>query len=101
MGTRDFPDMYALSPPALGMHIRQITRAHVTTVTHIIYLSKPHSYMESDALVHALRTTMKNRIATHHCMVVHVQTNMINLRMLPYKCILMQKYSASFTDIPY
>ena len=33
--------------------------------------------------------------------VVHVQTNTINLRILPYKCIIMQKYLASFTDIPY
>ena len=37
MGTRDLPDMYALSPRAcgpraLGIHIRQITRAHVTTI---------------------------------------------------------------------
>jgi len=39
MGTYDFPpDMYACSaalrlcPRALGMHIRQITRAHVTTI---------------------------------------------------------------------
>ena len=33
------PDMYALSPRtcdprALGIHIRQITRAHVTTITY-------------------------------------------------------------------
>ena len=38
IGTRDLPDMYALSPQAcglraLGMHIRQITRAYVTTIT--------------------------------------------------------------------
>ena len=36
--TRDLPDMYALSPRAcgpwaLGIHIRQIPRAHVTTIT--------------------------------------------------------------------
>ena len=40
IGTRDLPDMYALStrdcgPWALGMHIRQITHAHVTTITYI------------------------------------------------------------------
>ena len=29
MGTRALPDMYALSPRALGIHIRQSTRAHV------------------------------------------------------------------------
>ena len=33
---------------------------------------------------------------------VHVQTNTINLQILPYnKCIVMWKYSTSFTDIPY
>ena len=37
VGTRDLPDMYSLSPwdcgPwALGIHIRQITSAHVTVV---------------------------------------------------------------------
>ena len=35
MCTRDLPDMYALSPRALGIHIRQIPRAHVTTYTCI------------------------------------------------------------------
>ena len=38
MCSRDLPDMYALSPRAcspraLGIHIRQIPRAHVTTIT--------------------------------------------------------------------
>ena len=42
MGTRDLPDMYALSPRAcgpraLGIHIRQILRAHVITITCILY----------------------------------------------------------------
>jgi len=32
MGMSDLPDMYARSPWALGIHIRQITRAHVTTI---------------------------------------------------------------------
>ena len=37
--TRDLPDMYALSPRACGprasgIHIRQIPRAHVTTITY-------------------------------------------------------------------
>ena len=31
MGTKDFPDMCARSPRAEGIHIRQITSAHVTT----------------------------------------------------------------------
>ena len=66
-------------------------------------LSEPHSNVESGAVVHARRTAAKNGIATHYCslgMVVHVQANTINLRILPYKCIVMQKYSASFTDVP-
>ena len=33
MCTRDLPDMYALSPRASDIHIRQIPRAHVTTIT--------------------------------------------------------------------
>ena len=33
MCTHDLPDMYALSPWALCIHIRQITSAHVTTIT--------------------------------------------------------------------
>ena len=37
MCSRDLPDMYALSPRALGIHIRQIPCAHVTTITCISY----------------------------------------------------------------
>ena len=38
MGSRDLPDMYSLSPracgpQALGIHVRQIPPAHVTTYT--------------------------------------------------------------------
>ena len=40
MAIRDLPDMYDLSPRvcgprALGIHIRQIPHAHVTTITHV------------------------------------------------------------------
>ena len=40
MCTRGLPDMYALSPRACGprasdIHIRQIPRAHVTTITYM------------------------------------------------------------------
>ena len=39
MCSHDLPDMYALSPRAcgpwaLGIHIRQVPRAHVTTITY-------------------------------------------------------------------
>ena len=30
----DLPDMYALSPRASGIHIRQIMNGHVTTITY-------------------------------------------------------------------
>ena len=46
MCTRDLPDMYALSPRACGprasgIHIRQIPRAHVTTITYTLV----HTYI--------------------------------------------------------
>ena len=33
MAIHDLPDMYVLSPRALGIHIRQIPHGHVTTIT--------------------------------------------------------------------
>ena len=38
MCARDSPDMYALIPRASGIHIRQIPRAHVTTITCIMQI---------------------------------------------------------------
>ena len=35
MGTSDLPDMQAQSPRAEGIHIRQITSAHVTTNMYV------------------------------------------------------------------
>ena len=35
-----------------------------------ISLSKPHSSVENDAVIHAQRTTVKNGIATHYCSLV-------------------------------
>ena len=35
MGTRALPDMYALSPRASGIHIRQSTTAHVITYAYV------------------------------------------------------------------
>ena len=40
VGTRDLPDMYTLSPLALGKHIRQITFVHVTTLKYERQLTK-------------------------------------------------------------
>ena len=50
--TRNLPDMYALSPQASGIHIRQIPRAHVTTYT---YIYKGSAYLKEryiDAVVY-------------------------------------------------
>ena len=49
MGARDMPDMYAFSPRACGprasgIHIRQIPRAHVTTITYTV----PPTLLEAD-----------------------------------------------------
>jgi len=48
MCTRDLPDMYALSPracgpQALGIHIWQIPRTHVTTITYIYIYTHTHT----------------------------------------------------------
>ena len=37
IGTHDLPDTNALSPRALGIHIRQIMSAYVTTITYLTY----------------------------------------------------------------
>ena len=34
MAMRDLPDMYAQGPRAEGMHIRQITNGHVTSIMY-------------------------------------------------------------------
>ena len=34
MAMGDLPDMYALSPRAEGVHIRQITNSHVTSIMY-------------------------------------------------------------------
>ena len=40
MEVRDLPDMYALSPWALDMHIRQIPGNHVTSNVYHFWYSK-------------------------------------------------------------
>ena len=39
MGTCGLPDMYTLCPRPSGVHIRQTTRAHVTTIKYSIAAS--------------------------------------------------------------
>ena len=41
MGTRDLPDIYTLSPWALGVYIRQTTRAHGITITYTPGITDP------------------------------------------------------------
>ena len=43
MAIRDLPDMYALSPRALGIHIRQIPHGHVTTITYTTASFQPYT----------------------------------------------------------
>ena len=43
IGTCDLPDMYAQSPRAKGIHIRQITSAYVTTITNTSFATQKDS----------------------------------------------------------
>ena len=52
MGSRDLPDMYALSPRASAIHIRQIPPAHVTTYTNVyVYTAYDGLYVLLTALL--------------------------------------------------
>ena len=44
IGMNDLPDMYALSPQALDIHIRQITHTYVTTITCMYASGFGHTY---------------------------------------------------------
>ena len=55
MCTQDLPDVYALSPRASGIHIRQIPCAHVTTYTYI------HIYIYGDQKTLHIRPPMQPR----------------------------------------
>ena len=43
MGTWEFPDVYVCSPWALGIHIRKIPPAHVSTITYTIINTYVHA----------------------------------------------------------
>ena len=51
-GTCHLFDMYALSPPASGIHIWLITRAYVTTITYIWWLHTLYNTVTNSLLVH-------------------------------------------------
>ena len=59
MGTHDLPDMYGCSPQALGIHIRQITHAHVTTIRYIPCESS-FAYFFSRFMLEPRETVCKN-----------------------------------------
>ena len=56
MCTRDLPDTYALSPRALGIHIRQIPHAHVTTYTYTPYVTMSAAVSSLCRLEQSLQT---------------------------------------------
>ena len=64
-------------------------------------LSEPHSYMESSAVLHALRTVMKNEIATHCCSFGTCINKHDKLMDTSIQVHRNAKILASFTDIPY
>ena len=49
MGTRGLSDIYTLSPRALGVYIRQTTRAHVTTIQYVLLKALPPVCMKYTA----------------------------------------------------
>ena len=52
MCIHDLLDMYALSPRASGMHIRQIPDAHVTTITHTQTHTHAHMYTHTHIYIY-------------------------------------------------
>ena len=60
IGTCDLPDMYALGP-ALGIHIRQITRAYVTTITYVCIgsIDLPICLAITGAVINCLKLAIK------------------------------------------
>ena len=79
MGTRNLPDMYALSPRAcgpraLGIHIRQIPRAHVTTIKWNISKQEVVDTVDvlwAYGLVQFTDVTISPNNITQHCVEVH------------------------------
>ena len=63
IGTCDLPDMYALRPAALalGIHIRQITRAYVTTITYVCVgsIDLPICLAITGAVINCLKLAIK------------------------------------------
>ena len=51
IGTDDLPDMYTLNPRALGIDIRQITCAYVTTVTYKAFVWKSSFLLPENSFI--------------------------------------------------
>ena len=61
MGSRDLLDMYALSPQVLGIHIRQIPPAHVTTYTSIPNRRKFLKFFRDSPITDVLDKIFQNK----------------------------------------
>ena len=65
------PDMYTLIPWACGPREFSCTyQAEHKCTCYIYYWSDPHSNVESGAVAHVQRITVKNRTAIHYCSLV-------------------------------
>ena len=69
--------------------------------TDEVSLSRPHPNVQNGMVVHAKRTAVKNNTLTTVVWYNGSCINTINLRILPYKCFVMQTYLASCANIPY
>ena len=63
MAIRNLPDVYALSPRASGIHIREIPHGHVTTITCDTFTpqTNPQGYISHVSLVYT-KDTSKGRL---------------------------------------
>ena len=99
MCTRDLPDMYALSPRACGprasgIHIRQIPRAHVTTITC--------SYVTMDfVLVTCINTLYDcSLFIKKKSLKYEITVRRYSRRVRDRILIVLAKYYSYYTDIP-
>ena len=51
MGMSGLPDMYTLGPWASGVHIRQATHAHVTTIKYYIVSQSQTTFWRAEKLL--------------------------------------------------
>ena len=80
MGSWDLPDMYTHSPRASGIHIRQISPAHVTTYTWLLYHTDP------------LPSTFHYQLECMNDLCCHTTLIDIHILIIPYS----RKFSKDF-----